>query len=144
MGRTGSVNILRINPSQLRFTSLVVVLLVLVLMLLPGCGTGGTLPQTAPDKEQEVQEQPVTRDPVQTQELLAAPSQSTIHTVQATVTSITDGDTIRVRLDGRDEKVRLRRYRPTTGSTSRAGRRPSSRAIAHAKFATRRGSICLS
>ncbi len=75
------------------------------LALLAGC-SGDELPQAAPQKAQTAQEKPAAHAPAQAPSPPAT-AQPAVRTVQGTVTSVADGDTVHVRLDGRDERVRL-------------------------------------
>jgi len=92
---------------RLRSATLIVSL-VFALVLLPGCAEDGPL-QTALQKGQADQNQPTVPAPAQTQQLPGTPTQPGIRTNQATVTSASDGDTVHVKLNGRDERVRMTR-----------------------------------
>jgi len=97
---------LRSRLTPLRFTHLAVALVVLVLGLLSGCASGAP-PQAAPDKGWVAQDQPAAQAPAQTQQPPGTPTQAGIRTIQVTVTSVSDGDTVHVKLNGRGERVRM-------------------------------------
>ncbi len=91
--------------SRTKLAGIVAVLLALVLVLLSGCGAPGTSPEPTPKesapKEARVErEQPAAQSP-------PAPARTSIRTLQAKVTSVSDGDTVHVNLNGRDERVRM-------------------------------------
>ncbi|WP_240610870.1 thermonuclease family protein [Ammonifex thiophilus] len=95
---------MRGNSSWQSFACLL--LLVFAFFLLAGCGGQ---PQATPSKDQTAQavrEQPASQASSQT----GSPEQSAkagIRVVEALVTSVSDGDTVHVKLDGRDERVRM-------------------------------------
>jgi micrococcal nuclease len=97
---------LRSSLTRSKFTSLTAALLAFALALLSGCSSGA-LSQTAPDKGQAAQDQPAVQAPAQTQQPPGTPTQAGIRTVQAAVTSVSDGDTVHVNLNGLDERVRI-------------------------------------
>ncbi|WP_051276522.1 thermonuclease family protein [Desulfovirgula thermocuniculi] len=93
------------NLARLRFAALII-FLAFALALLAGCAGGGP-PQAAPQKDRTAQDQPAAQAPVQTQQPPGTPTQAGIRTVQATVISVSDGDTVHVNFNGRDERVRM-------------------------------------
>ncbi|MGI9862839.1 thermonuclease family protein [Moorella naiadis] len=92
--------------TRLKLISLATVLLALALVLLSSCASGPPA-QPASVKDQAAQEQSFTAALAQTQHPPAEPGQTGIRTIQAAVTSVSDGDTVHVNLNGRDERVRM-------------------------------------
>ncbi|WP_051276380.1 thermonuclease family protein [Desulfovirgula thermocuniculi] len=97
---------MRSNITRLTFTSLAAALLAFALVLVSGCASE-TPPQAAQDKGNAAQGQLASQVPAQTQQPPGTPTQAGIRTIQATVTSVADGDTVHVNLNGRDERVRM-------------------------------------
>lgn len=91
-----------------RFGSLALCLMLLAVAVFAGCGAGGGTPPSALQESRVAQQ--VTESSAFTPRP-AEPSQSEtvarIRSVPAVVALVSDGDTFRARLDGRDERVRL-------------------------------------
>ncbi|ACX52448.1 nuclease (SNase domain protein) [Ammonifex degensii KC4] len=81
-------------------------MLVFAFLLLAGCGGQPQVNSSKGQTTQAVQEQLANQAPSQT----GSPEQSVrpgLRVIEALVTSVSDGDTVHVNLDGRDERVRM-------------------------------------